>query len=285
MTDRGFDARRVALTEGRLGGLAEVGEGCGGVVGGAARVVSLSSLSGWWCGRVRRGRVCWCWAITMFPGWKAKVDGRDRCRSSGSTICFAGCGGAGCHTVVFRYQPLSWRIGWIVSPGRARRAWRSRSSSACGAGAAPPPPSHRLTVGSADRWVERVPRAGLAAAPAGRRGGADLRRSVMLLFLGPALLPGKTLSNSDTLWFEPPWVSSKPAQPQHAEQPRAGRRLEPAPAVPAGHAADVPARPALGPLHRRAGARSRRTGSRRSSRPTACPPTSCRSGPRSAGSA
>ncbi len=34
----------------------------------------------------------------------------------------------------------------------------------------------------------------------------------MVVFLGPALLPGKTLSSSDTLRFQPPWLSSKPAE-------------------------------------------------------------------------
>ena len=33
-----------------------------------------------------------------------------------------------------------------------------------------------------------------------------------VLFVSPGLLPGKTLSNSDTLWFDPPWVSAKPAE-------------------------------------------------------------------------
>ena len=33
-----------------------------------------------------------------------------------------------------------------------------------------------------------------------------------MAFLAPGLLPGKTLSNSDTLWFEPPWVASKPGE-------------------------------------------------------------------------
>ena len=35
---------------------------------------------------------------------------------------------------------------------------------------------------------------------------------VVVVFLGPALLPGKTLSSSDTLRFQPPWLSSKPAE-------------------------------------------------------------------------
>ncbi len=34
---------------------------------------------------------------------------------------------------------------------------------------------------------------------------------VAIVFLGPGLLPGKALSSNDTLWFEPPWLPSKPA--------------------------------------------------------------------------
>jgi Bacterial membrane protein YfhO len=36
--------------------------------------------------------------------------------------------------------------------------------------------------------------------------------ALTMLFLSPGLLPGKTLSSSDTLWFEPPWVATKPAE-------------------------------------------------------------------------
>ena len=33
-----------------------------------------------------------------------------------------------------------------------------------------------------------------------------------LLMVGPGLLPGKTLSNSDMFWFQPPWAGVKPAE-------------------------------------------------------------------------
>jgi hypothetical protein len=42
------------------------------------------------------------------------------------------------------------------------------------------------------------------------------------LFLGPGLLPGKTLSNSDVLWFEPPFVTAKPAALQTPSNPELG---------------------------------------------------------------
>jgi hypothetical protein len=42
------------------------------------------------------------------------------------------------------------------------------------------------------------------------------------VFLGPALLPGKTLSNSDVLWFEPPFVTAKPASLTTPSNPELG---------------------------------------------------------------
>ena len=50
-----------------------------------------------------------------YPGWKAEVDGRD---VPIERVDYALRGvplDAGNHLVVFRYEPLSWRLGWIVS--------------------------------------------------------------------------------------------------------------------------------------------------------------------------
>ncbi len=41
---------------------------------------------------------------------------------------------------------------------------------------------------------------------------ALLYAAAAIAFFGPGLVPGKTLSNSDTLLFEPPWVAGKPAE-------------------------------------------------------------------------
>jgi hypothetical protein len=43
-----------------------------------------------------------------------------------------------------------------------------------------------------------------------------------VLFVGPGLLPGKTLSNSDALWFEPPWVGVKPPELERPSNPELG---------------------------------------------------------------
>jgi len=45
---------------------------------------------------------------------------------------------------------------------------------------------------------------------------------VAIAFVSPALLPGKTLSNSDALWFEPPWVGVKPAALERPSNPELG---------------------------------------------------------------
>lgn len=50
-------------------------------------------------------------------------------------------------------------------------------------------------------------------AVAGRRPvatAAVLYAVLALLFVGPGLLPGRVLSNSDSFWFQPPWGASKP---------------------------------------------------------------------------
>jgi hypothetical protein len=50
-----------------------------------------------------------------YPGWKAEVDGREVPVDRVDYLFRGVRVGAGAHTVEFRYEPLSWRIGWIVS--------------------------------------------------------------------------------------------------------------------------------------------------------------------------
>jgi hypothetical protein len=59
---------------------------------------------------------------------------------------------------------------------------------------------------------------------------ALLYMALAILFVSPGLLPGKTLSNSDTLWFETPWVSAKPAAlkvPSNPDLGDAAQQLQP----------------------------------------------------------
>jgi Bacterial membrane protein YfhO len=110
VTSAGFDGRRVAVTEGRVAGL-PVGEGASG---GSARIVSYAPER-----VVVRARSAGPGLLVLgdnyYPGWKAFVDGRE-VPIERVDYLFRGVRiGPGASTVEFRYEPLSWRIGWIVS--------------------------------------------------------------------------------------------------------------------------------------------------------------------------
>jgi hypothetical protein len=51
---------------------------------------------------------------------------------------------------------------------------------------------------------------------------ALLYAALALLFVAPALVPGKVLSNSDMLWFQAPWAASKPASLERPANPELG---------------------------------------------------------------
>jgi hypothetical protein len=107
-----FDGRRVAVTEHRLPGLAE---GAGGAppVGSARferydpdRVVARSRAD-------RRSLLVL--SDVHYPGWKARVDGRDAPLERVDYLLRGVVVPAGTHRVEFRYEPVSWRAGWIIS--------------------------------------------------------------------------------------------------------------------------------------------------------------------------
>lgn len=76
-------------------------------------------------------------------------------------------------------------------------------------------------------------RLGSAFSSLGRRpvlSAALIYLALSILLVLPGLLPGKTLSNSDTLWFSPPWDASRPAQlsrPSNIELADAPAQLQP----------------------------------------------------------
>jgi hypothetical protein len=111
VTAVGFDGRRVVVTERRVGG---VPVGGSGGVGGSARVVRYEPER-----VVVRARAGGPGLLVLgdnyFPGWKAEVDGRSVPIERVDYLFRGVRVGAGAHTVVFRYQPLSWRVGWLVS--------------------------------------------------------------------------------------------------------------------------------------------------------------------------
>jgi hypothetical protein len=109
-----FDPRAVALTEQHLPGLATAGDEADRVPQGAARIVSYKDER-----VIVRARSKAPGLLVLsdndFPGWKAKVDGRS-VPIERVDYLFRGVRiGPGTHTVEFRYDPVSWKIGWILS--------------------------------------------------------------------------------------------------------------------------------------------------------------------------
>jgi hypothetical protein len=109
ITRPGFDARRVAVTEDRVAGLPE-----GARAGGAARIVRYEPERV--AIRARSdGQGLLVLSDNHYPGWKATVDG-EPADVERVDYMFRGVRlGPGTHVVEFRYRPLSYRIGWIVS--------------------------------------------------------------------------------------------------------------------------------------------------------------------------
>jgi hypothetical protein len=103
-----FDARRVAVTEERLDGLPESGPaGEAEIVRYGPERVTIRASS--------EGPGLLVLSDNHYPGWKATVDG-EPADVERVDYLFRGVRlGPGAHTVEFRYEPLSFRIGWIVS--------------------------------------------------------------------------------------------------------------------------------------------------------------------------
>jgi hypothetical protein len=110
VTAPGFAARDVAVTEQPIDGIPTAGAGSAGtasirsyaperveVATDAARPALLVLTDNW------------------YPGWKASVDGKDVPVHRVDYLIRGVRVPAGAHRVEFRYQPASWRAGWILS--------------------------------------------------------------------------------------------------------------------------------------------------------------------------
>jgi hypothetical protein len=103
--DPSFDARRTAIVERPIEGLA--GEGEAEIVRYEGERVELSARAD------RRALVVL--SDVHMPGWRATVDGRETPVERVDYLLRGVPVDAGAHRIVFEYRPASWRIGWIVS--------------------------------------------------------------------------------------------------------------------------------------------------------------------------
>jgi hypothetical protein len=143
VTAPGFDARRTVVVEKRVEGLPE-GEAA---PAGAARLAQLQRERVSVTASARRPGLL-VLSDVHYPGWRAEVDG-EPADIERVDYLFRGVRlPAGRHQVEFRYEPLSWRIGWIVSllalvglvvAVLAGRRARRRGTTG------PAPPSHTRT--------------------------------------------------------------------------------------------------------------------------------------------
>jgi Bacterial membrane protein YfhO len=114
-TRPGFEGRSVAVTEERLPGVPVTdAAGRGARPAGTARILSYEPERVVVRAAADRDGVL-VLGDTYFPGWKATVDGRSAPVTQVDYVLRGVHVGPGTHTVEFSYEPLSWRIGWIVS--------------------------------------------------------------------------------------------------------------------------------------------------------------------------
>jgi Bacterial membrane protein YfhO len=133
--DPGFDARHAAVTERALPGLAQAG-GSSPPAAGSARLTDYEDERAVVTTSAPK-RSLLVLTDVHFPGWKATVDGEPADIEQVDYLLRGVMVPAGRHTVEFRYEPLSWRIGWIVSliallgvACAALVGWRRRRSPA-----------------------------------------------------------------------------------------------------------------------------------------------------------
>ena len=109
----GFDPRAEALVERPVAGIATGGGGAGPGAGSAELVryeperIELAVTS--------RAPGLVVLSDVHYPGWRARVDGRRVPIARVDYLLRGMAVPAGRHTVELRYEPASWRIGWIVS--------------------------------------------------------------------------------------------------------------------------------------------------------------------------
>jgi uncharacterized membrane protein YfhO len=107
-----FDPRREAIVEEPVAGLAQQPLRPGAA--GSARIVDEDPERVAIEADANR-RALLVLADVHYPGWKAEVDGEEVPIERVDYLLRGVALPAGRHAVEFRYEPLSWRIGWITS--------------------------------------------------------------------------------------------------------------------------------------------------------------------------
>ena len=148
VVSRGFRPREEAIVEEHIAGIPDAGGG-DGPPAGQAEITSYEPERVDVEARLER-RGLLVLSDLHYPGWKAEVDGEEVPIERVDYTLRGVALPAGRHEVEFRYEPLSWRIGWMLSLlglallGAATLVgWRARSRAATAAS----PRAHTQTSG------------------------------------------------------------------------------------------------------------------------------------------
>ena len=111
--DLGRDARRVAVTERAVAGIPRAASPGAGSPGTARLVRTDNERVAVRSSATRRSLLVL--TDVHYPGWKVTVDGRPAELERVNYLLRGVAVPAGTHDVEFRYEPLSWRLGWLIS--------------------------------------------------------------------------------------------------------------------------------------------------------------------------
>jgi hypothetical protein len=112
-TDPAFDPRAAAVTERRVPGVA-LQDRAPAHPSGIARLVDYGEEHAVIRATARKSSLLVLTDV-HYPGWKASVDGRPAKIERVDYLLRGVRVAPGRHRIEFRYEPVSWRLGWIVS--------------------------------------------------------------------------------------------------------------------------------------------------------------------------
>jgi hypothetical protein len=115
VTSPRFAARDVAITERRIPGIADLRAAPAGTSPAGTSVVEHDGRERVVVRAEARRPALLVLGDTWYPGWKATVDGVEAPIRRVDYVLRGVRVPSGAHRVEFRYEPLSWRVGWIAS--------------------------------------------------------------------------------------------------------------------------------------------------------------------------